>query len=297
MTVHLSPKSLAKAIGASESSLKRWIDAGRIDVARTPGGHRRIEQREALRFIRDEGMLVVDPAPLELGELAGIGGEGSAQSHHDEALCRAIVSGDAERVRSLALSMFVAGRRLASLCDGPFAAAMSEVGKLWQHDPDGIHQEHRATDACIQGLERLRSLIPPPPPNAPLAIGAAPGGDTYIIPSLMASMTLLDEQWQAINLGPNLPIASLERAIAKYRPDLVWLSVSYEKVMPELLNNLQPLAAKLTEQGGVLVVGGRAWRAPRSTMPDVHSANSMAELAAFAKGIRQARPPSPTSDG
>jgi len=37
----LSPRELAEALGVSESSLKRWVDAGKIAASRTEGGHRR----------------------------------------------------------------------------------------------------------------------------------------------------------------------------------------------------------------------------------------------------------------
>ena len=68
----LSPKELGSAIGVSESSLKRWADDGRLRVARTAGGHRRIELREAVRFIRASGFTVQRPELLGLAELDGI---------------------------------------------------------------------------------------------------------------------------------------------------------------------------------------------------------------------------------
>ncbi|MEM9791075.1 MAG: MerR family DNA-binding transcriptional regulator [Planctomycetota bacterium] len=62
----LSPKEVALAIGVSESSLKRWADAGRIRVRRTAGGHRRIAIQEAIRFARYYGFPVVRPDILYL---------------------------------------------------------------------------------------------------------------------------------------------------------------------------------------------------------------------------------------
>jgi hypothetical protein len=49
----LSPKELALAIDASESSIKRWVDKGDIKADLTGGGHRRIYSDEAIRFIRE----------------------------------------------------------------------------------------------------------------------------------------------------------------------------------------------------------------------------------------------------
>ena len=65
----LSTRDLAEAIGASESSLKRWIDAGKIAASRTEGGHRRVERAEAVRFIRETGARLVRPELLDLPEI------------------------------------------------------------------------------------------------------------------------------------------------------------------------------------------------------------------------------------
>src|SRR4051794_17870331 len=62
----LTPKELADAIGASESSLRRWVDGGRLRISRTAGGHRRIPVEEAVRFIRETGATLVRPEMLGL---------------------------------------------------------------------------------------------------------------------------------------------------------------------------------------------------------------------------------------
>ena len=62
----LTPKELADAIGASESSLRRWVDSGQINMSRTAGGHRRIPLAEAIQFIRGIGATVVRPEMLGL---------------------------------------------------------------------------------------------------------------------------------------------------------------------------------------------------------------------------------------
>ena len=62
----LSPKDLANAIGASESSVKRWTDQGRLEITRTSGGHRRIAVTEAIRFIRENQLPLLQPEVLGL---------------------------------------------------------------------------------------------------------------------------------------------------------------------------------------------------------------------------------------
>ncbi|MCA9674189.1 MAG: helix-turn-helix domain-containing protein, partial [Myxococcales bacterium] len=90
----LSPRELADALGVSESSLKRWVDAGRIRAARTEGGHRRIRLSEAVRFIRDSGTPIVRPELLDMPELAAAEREAG-----DDAFLRYLVEGDARAAR------------------------------------------------------------------------------------------------------------------------------------------------------------------------------------------------------
>ena len=91
----LSPKDLAAAIGVSESSLKRWVDSGRLAVERTAGGHRRIPFQEAVRFVRAEGYRVQDPVCF--GVLCGHSQDES--NSLENAVFEALLAGDASRCR------------------------------------------------------------------------------------------------------------------------------------------------------------------------------------------------------
>lgn len=71
----ISPKDLARAIGVSESSMKRWTDEGLIAAVRTAGGHRRIPIAEAIRFIRSMHATVVRPDLLGISDLAVVPSE------------------------------------------------------------------------------------------------------------------------------------------------------------------------------------------------------------------------------
>lgn len=46
----MTPGVAARALGVSISTLRRWIDDGRLPAARTTGGHRRISEAELRRF-------------------------------------------------------------------------------------------------------------------------------------------------------------------------------------------------------------------------------------------------------
>ena len=100
----LSPRDLADALGVSESSLKRWIDAGKIEATRTEGGHRRILLGEAVRFIRESG------APLARPELLGLPEVAYSRLRPDGGrLVGYLVDGDAVGARGWLMARYLAG--------------------------------------------------------------------------------------------------------------------------------------------------------------------------------------------
>lgn len=53
----LTCREVARVVGASSSSVQRWIDAGHLRAFRTPGGHRRVTRSEVDRFMLAHGLL------------------------------------------------------------------------------------------------------------------------------------------------------------------------------------------------------------------------------------------------
>jgi hypothetical protein len=130
-------------------------------------------------------------------------------------------------------------------------------------------------------------MLPPTDAAAPLALGGAPAGDPYLLPTLMASTILASEGFSERNLGPECPTTVLVEAARRYRPSLIWLSRSVDARTPrELARDLETLAETARPWDGVVVIGGRATGDLPRLPDDVHHLRSMAELAAFAKGLR-----------
>jgi excisionase family DNA binding protein len=281
----LSPKQLAQVIGASESSLKRWIDSGQIDASRTSGGHRRIALAEALRFIRVTGHPIIDPGPLGLNPLAADLGKPLVDRLH-----QALSTADAIQARSLMVSAYAGGMALAELCDGPIRQAMERIGLLWHESESGIMVEHQATDTCLQALHALRAYLREPEPGAPIALGGAPSRDPYLLPSLMSAIILGDIGYRTVNLGPETPLETLRHAIEQHQPRLVWLAVSTADAAANLRQPLHKLSDDLLTRRISLAVGGRhaadIGLEPRSNLL---RSRSLSEVAAFARGLLNAR--------
>lgn len=287
MRQHVSPRELSKAIGVSESSLKRWSDDGVLVASRTAGGHRRFTMDEAIRFIRQTGMKVIEPAAMGLPDL--LRGEESTKAGDlpHAALSKAMTQGDGPVVRGIMLGAYLAGQSAAAIFDHLVTPALFDIGEPWRHDAKGIYIEHRATALCIESINQLRSLFPATTSAAPTAVGGALSGDIYSIPSLMAAAVLAGDGWREMNLGPETPVDSLLLAADEAAATLVWLSVSVDLPAQQLSRQLTTLAEELRKRETRLVIGGRA--VPLATVAKwshVHVARSMGELASYAAGLR-----------
>lgn len=286
MKTLLSPKDVAIAIGASESSLKRWADAGRLRVARTTGGHRRIALHEAIRFIREGRFAVLRPDALGLRSLGRVQPTEAQLDSEDsgERLFRHLVDGNGSEARALVTSLYLSGASIASISDGPVRHAMARIGELWKHSEEGIFIEHRATDVCIQVVNVLRIMVGDDQAGA-TAVGCAIQGDPYLLPSVLAATVIASEGMRAINLGPETPPESLALATKHHRAALVWISISALSDDAAQRPACGALLGALGEQGIDLVVGGR--RHHELELPSgrrVHRLSTMSELAAFVRG-------------
>ncbi|MCC6620297.1 MAG: helix-turn-helix domain-containing protein [Deltaproteobacteria bacterium] len=282
----LSPRDLARALGVSESSVKRWVDDGALAATRTSGGHRRIQLGEAIRFVRRSGAPVVAPELLGAVRLPALRTAPVAANDEAvvEALWAALVADDQAAARGVVMGLFLGGWPIAAICDGPLRAVLTRVGELWRHDAEGILVEHRATDTCVRALSELRALLRPPASEPPRALGGALSGDPYLLPSMMAALVVADLGFEERNLGPDTPLDVLLQAVARYAPRLVWLSVSVERGAPTLARDLEQLARAVAPWGGTIAIGGRATPA-LPAIPGVAHVATMSELAELARGL------------
>lgn len=257
MSPIISPRELAAAIGVSESSLKRWADDGQIRVSRTAGGHRRIAIGEAIRFVRAIGAPLVRPELLGLRDLAPDGAVLLSADEPADRLFECLHDGRAREARGLIMALYLEGRSVAEIADGPIRMAMCRLGDLWKHDESGIFVEHRATDICIQAVEQLRHFVEPEEPRA-IAVGGAPSGDPYLLPSLLIATALGAEGWRAVNLGANTPFDALLKACEYHEPALVWISVTSARDDAEIKHGIHAVLRQLSKTGTPLVLGGQS---------------------------------------
>ncbi len=282
----LTPKQVARAIDVSESSIKRWCDKGVIETQYTAGGHRRITMAGLLEFVRSGNCQLVHPEALGLPPTSGQ--TNRVVSRAKEQFVEALIAGDEGRSRQIAIDLYVAEHAISVICDDVFAAAFQEIGKRWSHGDAEVYQERRGCEITLRVLHELRSLLPPPPDDAPLAIGAAPSADQYTLGTTMAELVLRDGKWNANSLGDNLPFDTLAAAIKEQRPKVFWLSCSYIDDEAEFLSGYQQLYDEFGMDVAFVVGGFALTEEIRKQMKFASFCENMQRLDSFAQSLRGA---------
>jgi excisionase family DNA binding protein len=276
---YLSPAQAARALGVSESTVKRWVDTQRLAACRTAGGHRRILADDILELVRREKLPHLDLAALrpECSAVPASTGDLADRLH------AALRAGEPDEVRSLILE---AGVSISTLADEVISPVMARIGHGWAVGELDVYREHRATQLChaaLSSLEARMTAANPVADDRPLALGGGPEGDHYLLANLLVGMALREAGWRVVNVGPNTPFRSLCRAASDLRPRLVWLSCSH-LADPEAFVREYAEFYRHAERSGVAVaVGGRALTEEvRKRMTFTHFGDRIGHLTAYA---------------
>ncbi|HMQ14995.1 MAG TPA: helix-turn-helix domain-containing protein [Phycisphaerae bacterium] len=280
----LTPKQVARAIGVSEASLKRWCNRGIIASVRTGGGHRRVPLSAVVQFLRESGRQLVRPEILGLPPATGNGRMVCCRALSQ--LGDALAACDDEQFQRVIFDLYLSRHTIADICDKVIAPAFRSVGEQWQHGALEVYQERRGVEICQRTLHRLYPMLPCVDDDAPRAFGGSLEGDPYVLPTTMAELVLKQAGWRAASYGACLPVTSLCGALRTVRPRLVWLSVSAAFEPEPFLAQYQRLYDVAHELGAALVVGGRWLTASvRSHMQFSSHCDTMNHLVAFARTL------------
>ena len=258
MEKSLSPKQMAQAIGASESSVKRWCDRGLVEFTKTGGGHRRIPLAGVLEFVRREKLTLASPEALGLPTAVGQTNRVADIAFED--LAAALAAGDEERARLIVWDLHLADCPLGKICDDVVAKAFELIGDQWCQGDVEVYQERRACEIAQLIIHEVRRTIRRSE-SGPTAIGASPTGDPYSLPTKMVELVLLQNGWNAASLGSEVPFFSLCQAVRDKQPKLVWLSVSAIGDESSFLAGFDQLQ-QATGAEIPLVIGGRGLSDP-----------------------------------
>lgn len=294
--IFLKTRQVADALGISVSTLKRWVDAGQIAASRTVGRHRLIALEEAMRFARRSDLATGSLERLaDAGSRAPVAVDDGLRRRLAEALkaCRA------REARRLILASHAALGGGAALADELIGPVMRAVGHGWSVGDWDVFQEHQASRIVATAVTELiagATLGGDMP--APVALAASPEGDHYTLSTLLADLTLREAGWDARNLGPDLPLSSMARAIHAHRPRLVALAVMHLADPIRFVEGYAGVVEAARAVGASVVLGGRGLPPEvRSRLAHDGFCDRMADLAALGRRLLPAARPAVDDNG
>jgi len=283
-----SPKEVAKALGVSESSVKRWCDAGKIANIKTAGGHRRILLGNVVEFVRRKKKKLVAPQhiglyvtnlPTEISEL-------------QQLLVQRAAAGDEPFCRSLVLQLYINFWSLEKIFDQVILPALDPYGQGGIDDlplKENSYDSYCAATATLKVvLENLRPLLPNPVNRNLTAIGAFLGDEVSEIMTLGIEMVLREMGWGLPNqVVPSSPEGLVLAAIS-HNPVLFYTCLSPcpegEVEAAKVTDTMNRIARELTAGVPVLITKDAL---PSSISDGLESVSTSCSLTNFASIIKK----------
>lgn len=280
----LSPNELAQALGVSESSMKRWIDSGKIEAIRTPGGHRRIPFAEAMRFIRASDHDLAKPETLGLPDAQEA--EQLADptdfktSYHD-----ALKNGIEADIRSFVMFEYSQGKTVADIADELILPGFKKLRDECTHPSEKCVTLHRAVSMSQNAFLALRDLAPPLEENSPKVLLADIGYEIDCLPVYAAEAVMQHEGLNPTQLGRSVHSDVLLGSISRAKPNVIYLSAAGPVDTQELTSLTKRTLELASEHHASVILYGPAFPTNLTLARGARTVNSMRELSALAAGL------------
>jgi methanogenic corrinoid protein MtbC1 len=138
------------------------------------------------------------------------------------------------------------------------AAAMHTMGEWYTSGEIGIAEEHMASSITERMLARLMEHVALAPATEGKALLACVEGNHHSLGLRMLADQLRLAGWEPLFLGANVPTATLVETVARYRPNIVLLSLACEETVPAAREAISALLPLREANGFLIGLGGRA---------------------------------------
>ena len=200
----VSAGEAARRLGVSTSTIKRWVEIGRLSADKTSGGHRRIPI-SAIQQLAAEDILQQDQTRLS-------------------SWLSVLLQGNAKTIRAHLLAARARTGSWATTAE-EVAAAFARLGHSWETGDCSVFEEHISTEALRRALAMCiddREV----PRGAPRAVLMTMEGERHTLGLSLAELLLRDLEVHTIWIGEGPPRHEMLAVVNSCRPDLLVLSGS-----------------------------------------------------------------------
>ncbi len=235
----LTSTEVARRLGVTAGTVKRWADTGVLECARTAGRHRRFDPAVVERFQREHG---------------AAGAPGRFVDRMLEETEPIALQAELMRERARLRAWWRVAEWL-----GP---EIEELGERWATRKIGIVEEHLASDRLARAIARCAETLPPRP-DAPRFLLATAEGEDHLLGLALVDLCAREEGWRSLWSGRVTPMSEVIRQVEKGAVDAVALSASVTADPRRLAAEAAAVGESCDRASVHLVVGGKgAWPEP-----------------------------------
>ncbi|MBO6574359.1 MAG: helix-turn-helix domain-containing protein [Rhodothermales bacterium] len=289
MEEYITTTEAALLAGVGVSSIKRWSDQDLIQVVRTPGGHRRVNRADLLRFLDESSSSPVSTAlaresslpskPRDLRSALSISRIGLikklagpeihlAPENPDDPKSAGVFWANAMRDSDVfelqALLLHARSRRGSWHATADEAAhGLSEVGERWMRGEMSVMDEHIASERLARALSAIMETMPGAE-EEPVCMLACVTGDMHTLGLSFLQLCVRERGWRPLWVGASTPLEELYAVAAAGEVAMIAISASEASSdTVELAEFAQMLGAACAASGTSLAFGGSgAWPDP-----------------------------------
>ncbi|MFN7877116.1 MAG: MerR family transcriptional regulator [Pirellula sp.] len=258
MNQFVSVKDASHYLGVSSSTFKRICEQHSIPLIRTLGGHRRIDRADL-----DHAYSLLWGRSQKKHSSTELSPVDSAKEMVEQ-----LLDGNAQRAMSTLWARIDRLDELSHTLESTLIAALWKIGELWRTQEIDIYQEHICSNTACTVLDMIMQRLPEIDGHAPLAIGGTFERIFDTIGTKILSVVLRSIGIRTIDLGCNLPAASIAKAAQELNASIVWICHTHVENVDSLLANHQLLRKLLPSPVQVMIGGGGLSPAMRRSLSD-----------------------------
>jgi excisionase family DNA binding protein len=282
----LTTKEVARLCRVSDATVKRWEEAGQIKSERTSGGHRRFRAEEIARFQRRLG-LGLKHSPGDESVLTAAARRRPNKNHSGCNLFHSLMGGHEEEAANILITGYLNGEPLSQIFDDLLCPAMRRIGELWLSGEISIAQEHLATRTALNGIHKLRGILPVSDITGEIAMCCAFEGDLHELPTHLVQLIFENEDFEVVNFGANTPLYSFTEEVGSYAPDVICISATMMTDIERLARDYKEFRERIAKLKIPIILGGRVFEEAliRARFPAELYARDFRSAAQFAREI------------
>ncbi len=268
MNQMVSVKEAAQYLGVSSSTFKRVCDKYALPLHRTAGGHRRISRSDL-----DHAYSLLWNGPRKkCVSMAPSNPDGTQE------LVEYLLDRDIEAIIATIFGQMESPNQLSHVLENTLVPALWSIGELWRTKQLDVYQEHICSNTVCAVLDQLLYRIPKVEADSRLAIGGSFETNLDSIASKFVCLVLRSIGMRSIDLGCNLPVASIAKAASDLQPAIIWICHTHIENPDSIVENHRKLRQSLDSSVMVVIGGGGLSPALRKTLHDCTYFESMSMM-------------------